>query len=90
MQLTLKQAEYLSFTDLDLIRRCMELGLTPFECRVFQYLNACLAHGIEILDTDAAEYLEISLDTFYDTAALLCDKNLIPEPVIYLGGNENV
>lgn len=88
--LTEKKVKYFGVTDLNALTRSLEMGLSAVEFRVFQYLNCCIAHEIEIVDTEAAKYLEISLEQFYDIGSLLVEKNLIPEPVIYLGGNENV
>ena len=82
--------EYFYLTDFNALVKAIELGLTPVEYRTLQYVRSCLAHDVEVVDTEACQYLAISLDMFYDVAALLLAKNLLPEPVIFLGGTENV
>ena len=90
LSISQRKAKYLTITDTSLILKAMENGLTPLECRVWQYLNACLAHEINIVDVETAEYLNLSLNMFYDIAETLVERNLIPEPFIYLGENGNV
>lgn len=81
--------EYFYITNFQALSIAIDLELTPIEYRTLQYVRSCLAHDVEVVDTEAAEYLDISLDMFYDIAALLLAKNLLPEPIIFLGGTEN-
>lgn len=78
--------EYFYLTDFNAVLQALELELTAIEYRTLHYINSCLAHEVEVIDTEAAEYLDISLDMFYDIAALLLTKNLLSE-IIFLGEN---
>ena len=85
--------KYLLLTNFELIKQAMDIGLSPLQFRIIQYMTCCWSHGQAAAMKDIADWVGVNQQQLEHELRKIADNpnyRKLEDFIYENGGNENV